>query len=138
MKGGRDPLNKEKGSIQQKAIIELVCNKDMSGWEPKKDPQTNSEKLTERDEKKDSPAEALKVVSYTEENLRGDMWGVLRLDWQTKHACEDASSIPSNGSSGWGFFTWFIIMYAITFHGLTISLTCDQIVPRDFSLYHLW
>jgi len=36
---------------------------------------------------------------------------ILRLKWETEHACEnaeDGGSGPSNGH--WGFFTWFILM----------------------------
>lgn len=38
---------------------------------------------------------------------------VLRLTWYTKHACEsreDSGDDDGNGSTHWGFFTWFVIM----------------------------
>ncbi|KAF2665405.1 hypothetical protein BT63DRAFT_65119 [Microthyrium microscopicum] len=106
MTGGRDPLSSPKG-IQQKAVIELVCNKKMTGWEPKEQPKVKSESLAKRD---DEIAEALKVVSYGEEDVRGEIWGILRLDWQSQYACEDAADIPQDPSTSWGFFTWFIII----------------------------
>lgn len=55
-----------------------------------------------------------------------DKTDVLRLTWHTKHACEGAyknpdndkggsgdgdSDKPTDESSSWGFFTWFILMY---------------------------
>ncbi|KAF1996364.1 hypothetical protein P154DRAFT_416157, partial [Amniculicola lignicola CBS 123094] len=35
---------------------------------------------------------------------------VLRLEWRTKWACKNAPRDADNGSSHWGFFTWFIII----------------------------
>ena len=38
---------------------------------------------------------------------------VLRLTWYTKHACENAQGTGPGGhegSPGWGFFTWLVIM----------------------------
>ena len=37
---------------------------------------------------------------------------VLRLQWTTKYACENAVEHAPDGSSSkhWGFFTWFIVM----------------------------
>lgn len=54
---------------------------------------------------------SLQFKSYKVENEVG----TLRLDWRTKFACEDApppeaEDRPKSRSSGWGFFTWFIIM----------------------------
>jgi autophagy-related protein 27 len=117
MLGGKDPLEPTKGvqQIKQKAIIELLCDRQMSGWEPKPEP---SSKLVERDDeaKGDEPEEnvgsALNFVSYNEEPVSGENWKVLKLQWKTKYACEDASSLPptNGGGSHWGFFTWLIIM----------------------------
>jgi hypothetical protein len=113
--GGKDPFKKAKGvqQIKQKAIIELLCNRKKSGWEPSPDPSESS--LSKRDEDDGAPEEnvgsALTFKSYDLETTKGEEWKVLKLQWETKYACEDASSItPPQRSTHWGFFTWLIIM----------------------------
>lgn len=127
MFGGMFPFNDQKDSTKQKAIIELICSKDMEGWEPSNPPTKKSEKLINRDEGKDdnSHTKALKVISYKDEAVKDEVFGVLRLEWQTKHACEDAILTPGNdgASTGWGFFTWLIIMYVVHEPASSISLT---------------
>jgi hypothetical protein len=113
MQGGRYPFDEKTNSKKQRAIIELICNREMSGWEPAKEPVKKASSLEEQDEKKeDDNKKALKVISYKEEAVKEEVWGVLRLEWQTKHACEDAVNTPGNdgSSTGWGFFTWLIVM----------------------------
>jgi hypothetical protein len=127
MYGGRFPFDEKKESTQQKAIIELICNREMTGWEPAKAPETKSERIRNRDDDNkddDSSKNALRVLGYKDEVVKNEVWGVLRLEWQTKHACEDAVRIPGNdgSSAGWGFFTWLIVMYASS--------------PRTFELLH--
>jgi hypothetical protein len=112
MQGGRYPFDKT-DSTKQKAIIELICNREMSGWEPVKEPVKKARSLEEQDDKKEEDSKnALKVISYKDEDVKNEVWGVLRLEWQTKHACEDAVNTPGNdgSSKGWGFFTWLIVM----------------------------
>jgi hypothetical protein len=111
MQGGRYPFD-QSDSTKQRAIIELVCNREMSGWEPAEEPAKKAGSLEEGDEKKEDNKKALKVISYKDETFKGEVWGVLRVEWQTKHACEDAVSLPGNdgSSTGWGFFTWLIVM----------------------------
>jgi len=113
---GRDPFEKQKGTTQvkQKAIVELICDKAKTGWEPLPEPSVKSSldgvfdnttaSIMESDE-----AGAIQYISYQEEPIRGENWGVLRLEWKTKYACEDAA-VEHSGSEGWGFFTWFIIL----------------------------
>jgi hypothetical protein len=120
MSGGRDKL--ERKGKKQKAIIELLCDPDRTGWEGQAKPEEKESKLTKRDDhdagdgdddghRDGSDADkSLHFISYKDEKVRGEEWGVLRLEWQTKYACEGASSDPSNRNSHWGFFTWFIIM----------------------------
>ena len=107
--GGRDPMTR-KGK-NQKAIIDLICSRDKTGWEPEPEPQKRSvTKLADKteesgDDNKDVDR-ALNFVSYEDENNSQ----VLRLKWFTKYACEDATSIPPATGASWGFFTWFIIL----------------------------
>jgi autophagy-related protein 27 len=135
MTGSRDPFEPPKGGqkgIKQKATIELICNKDKTGWEPGKDPK-GEKKSRKRDDDGDdkhededddkhenqdgdnggSPADdgaALKFLKYERESTGNEEWDVLRLEWETKYACEDAvTNKPS--TEGWGFFTWLLIMY---------------------------
>jgi hypothetical protein len=112
LSGGRDPMTR-KGK-NQKAIIDLICTRDKTGWEPEPEPQKKS--VTKRDDKTedggddnndaDDEKRALKFVSYDDE----DNSRVLRLKWLTKYACEDATSNPPATRASWGFFTWFIIL----------------------------
>src|ERR1700748_969919 len=117
MLGGKAPVDKTTGrkQIKQKAIVELLCNREMSGWEPSPDPSAS--KLVRRDDESDddTPKEnagsALQFKSYDEEDIKGEPWKVLRLQWQSKYACEDASSsVPPSRDGHWGFFTWIFLM----------------------------
>lgn len=119
MSGGSSPLQKKPGQqqIKQKAIISMICDREKTGWEPKPDPSASKSKKRD-DDPEDAPEEnvgsSLQFKSYEQETMRGDIFGVLKLEWETKYACEDASSVPpaGNGTSGYGFFTWLIIVYA--------------------------
>lgn len=109
---------------KQKAIIEMICDKDMEGTEGFANGQKmmgfdayammqKREEGDGKDREDEEPLpdldkdKALKFVSYKTEK---DDVGVLRLEWKTKYACEgaEAPSTPSKGS--WGFFTWFLIV----------------------------
>ena len=50
---------------------------------------------------------SLKFLKYGPD-IADDTVDLLRLEWRTKYACEDAPK--ENVSTGWGFFTWFILM----------------------------
>lgn len=140
LKGGKHPLSGPvKERHEQKAIVEFLCDPDKTGLEGEwtsedryEEPSAN--KLRRRDdgdEKKEEDGEeddgsesglehqlkeedsALIWDSYGKDDKGAD---VLRLTWHTKYACEEKrdddndDSGDSNTSSGWGFFTWFIIM----------------------------
>ena len=106
--------------MDQMAIIEFVCDKERTGLEgdekddrDKDEDDTEDEKFRRREEEDetDSPkGKSLKFNSYKEEKLDKKTVGVLRLEWRTKYACEDASGGLGESSGRWGFFTWFIIM----------------------------
>jgi autophagy-related protein 27 len=124
MTGGREPFKPKDGKkgTKQKAIIELLCDKEKSGWEPDSDPNEKRRKRQEQDgEGEDQPEEppvdepqddgknALKFVSYGPEPVGNEAYDVLRLTWNTKYACEGAAANVPSGEH-WGFFTWMIIM----------------------------
>jgi hypothetical protein len=109
----------------QKAIVEFLCDTSVSGnegFEDEKggaiDPRAYG-RMQRRDDKDDGDEEPdlpdldkgknLKFLSYKEEGENE----VLRLQWKTKFACEnakDAKDPDQEKSAGWGFFTWFIII----------------------------
>lgn len=111
---------------KQKAVISFICDKDMSGNEGN---ESDDKKRRRRDDDEDNgddgdkkpdgdryvqdPKSALQFVSYQFEEDGKNSMDVLRLNWKTKYACEEASDDDDNTGSkkaGWGFFTWFILM----------------------------
>lgn len=132
LKGGKHPLNgPTKERREQRAVIEFLCDKEKSGlegeWESEDRYDGDDKKLRKRDDKDEdddgveSGVEhqlikddaALVWESYAPNDA--DNMDVLRLTWHTKYACENADDISDgdddkDGSSHWGFFTWFIIM----------------------------
>jgi len=150
MTGGKDPFQKQKGVTQkkQKAIVELVCDKEKTGWEPLPEPNLRKRDDEEDDAPEDDAPEndapeenvgsSLIFHSYEEEFIRDEIWGVLRVQWQTKYACEDyASTAPSPRSSGWGFFTWMIIILFLGIAGYVIMgswVNYNQYGARGFDL----
>lgn len=119
MNGGKYPETKE--GKPQKAIVEFLCDRELTGLEGFDDANEKDVKRAEEngDEDGDDNVElpdldkgkSLQFVSYKSE---GDSeTGVLRLRWKTKYACEgEAAKTPKQRkkSAGWGFFTWFLIM----------------------------
>ena len=115
MNGGKHEKQK------QKASVELVCQRDESGGEARKraeddeddDDDEGDGKNKAHDDKGETQSDGhggtLKLVSWEVEE---DDAKVLRLEWMTKYACEDAdgSDEGSSTSGSWGFFTWFLIM----------------------------
>jgi autophagy-related protein 27 len=110
------------GGNPQKAIIEFVCNPEKTGLEgmeeDKEDVENEDEDKRRRraeDDGEEQPEDpdkghALQFISYKDDvQIKGKTWGVLRLQWETKYACENARDEARSGS--WGFFTWFIIVY---------------------------
>lgn len=115
--GSRYPLNGKSG-VKQKAIIEFICDPSLTGNEGccdddkereprriRKDEEENGE-LPDLDKGK-----SIQFKSYREQP-NGDAW-VLRLEWRTMYACENAKDIAPPKQGGWGFFTWFIIVYVV-------------------------
>ena len=107
--------------MKQKAVIQLQCDKERTGLEQKrlrrrdeKDDKKDKddEKDDDDDEEEEPRTSSLEFVSYGQVEGK-EKSEVLRLNWRTKFACEDyADSDEAIRKSGWGFFTWFILMYA--------------------------
>lgn len=108
--GGFKLVNKDRR--KQKAIINFVCDKSRTGLENLPDAlqdQYTEDKLKRDGEDAVDGTPSLEFLQYKEE----DGVDVLRLKWRTSHACEDAKEgEDKKKSQSWGFFTWFIIMYA--------------------------
>lgn len=136
MKGG----TKKDTNIPQKMVIELICSKesgldgvnngdqqvdDMTArWE--RSDENEHDEVTEEEDDEKSPDDddedsgsPLQFISYAPQPGKGSdskkTFDVLRIRWRTKYACEDQADkqedTPGQSSSGWGFFTWFIIMF---------------------------
>jgi len=117
----------ENSKRYQKAIIEFICDKDKTGleglWDPEdkyeddgEDEKRKREEAEDDDEKKqtnrgyDPEKSSLKYVSY-KQDAEDEKRDILRLEWYTKHACEDQKDEDdAEKKSSWGFFTWFILM----------------------------
>lgn len=100
----------------QKAVVKFICDKDRTGNEDK---DSTEHKIDERRRALDDDSEtegnnnsSLRFVSYGAD----DDMDILRLDWNTKYACEGNQKGTGDDSdddvksAGWGFFTWFIVM----------------------------
>lgn len=112
LKGGRWPLKKEndKNRKDQQAIIELVCDKERTGLEGEMAPEDkyDSDAISRRDDGTEPSSASLTFVSYPGTNEKID---TLRLNWRTKHACENMKDeTDAEQKKHWGFFTWFILM----------------------------
>jgi hypothetical protein len=114
--------------VNQRAIIEFVCDKERTGLEgdekdggeheddkndDKKDGDKKEDKIRRRDENTKGKCEdsdnSLRFCGYDfEEESKDKKVRTLRLEWRTKLACEDAPA--ADGGSHWGFFGWFFIM----------------------------
>jgi len=93
---------------KQRAVIQLQCDKERTGND---DEERRRKRDDKEDDKKDTtPSDpSLTFVSY------GPVEGkeaieVVRFNWRTKYACEDYADSDEARKTGWGFFTWFILM----------------------------
>ena len=101
----------------QRAIIEFQCDEERSGnegFEEKK--RRRDDKKGEDDGEEEGDKKSLTFVSYGKVDDKTD---VLRLNWRTKYACEDYADRDDEDDEGgkkggWGFFTWFILMYVFS------------------------
>ena len=111
---------------KQKAIIEFLCDADFEGTEGFGDDSRAmdigefggmSKREDEGDDGEDNrelpDLDKGKALQFKRYDTDKDDISVLRLEWKTKYACEDAAppkKDPSNKAKGWGFFTWFLII----------------------------
>ena len=113
----------ESGKRSQKAIIEFICDENRTGlenlYEPEDKYDEDTVKREESDavEEDDSDSPSLQFFGYDENN--GDV-DILRLTWRTKYACENSKDEQdAEKAQHWGFFTWFIIVYAPSIFALS-------------------
>nr|OQO26759.1 hypothetical protein B0A51_05643 [Rachicladosporium sp. CCFEE 5018] len=117
LNGGKYPDNKS--GKAQKAIIEFICDRDVDGTEGFGEEKTERDDDDDRDDDGSrlpdlDKGKSLQFVSYKSEG--DDQTGVLRLSWKTRYACEGEADkapvkAPGSKSSGWGVFTWFLIIF---------------------------
>jgi len=117
LSGGKSNNNNKNGK-KQKAVIEFLCDPENDGKDtevddrpedPDEDGKGEGEKR--KREEKENKEKSLRFISYKDEKGdKGEEWGVLRLEWNTKYACENAVDMPKEAGAHWGFFTWLIII----------------------------
>lgn len=114
MHGGYNEVGDKNKKKPQKAIVEFLCDKERKGDENLYESEDKypakmmkrAEELEKKDEEDKTPS-----LEFVEYNQSGDI-DILRLKWRTKFACEGSKGDQdASKSSGWGFFTWFILMY---------------------------
>jgi autophagy-related protein 27 len=130
--GGLFPL--ERGGVEQRAVVDFVCDNDKSGlegeWEP--EDEYESARMRSRARRQDAAAPAgEKQLLKDGAALLFDGYGpgegkdkdvrVLKLTWRTKEACngkrddggdrdDGGKDDDGRGTTHWGFFTWFVVM----------------------------
>lgn len=137
MSGGRAPL--ERNGKEQRAVIEMLCDKNKDGTEGEVDPtgeyisvpadgasQRRAEGEEDGQDGNESPTTEHQLLKTGDKNgtaLIFDSYGpladngrldILRLTWYTKFACESQDDNGGEGRSGsnehWGFFTWLFML----------------------------
>jgi hypothetical protein len=102
----------------QRAVIQFICDPDRTGEEQGRqiraakdeDDKDDKDKDGDDDDDEEKPqTSSLTFVSYGPSGDKEDR-EVLRLDWRTKYACENYAGGDGAKKTGWGFFTWFILM----------------------------
>ena len=110
---GGQYIDENKAKKDAAAVIEFQCDPTRSGLEGL---DTSEESGQEAEEKR---LRAREEISARTPSLQFKSFGpsdnnsyVLKLDWLTRYACDDSLSKKGDSSGAWGFFTWFIVMYA--------------------------
>jgi autophagy-related protein 27 len=110
---------------KQRAVIEFQCDKDRTGNEGNEKANSLRQRDDNNDNKEVENENSLTFVSYG--SVEGkELMDILRLNWKTKYACEDAPDDDNiEKKAGWGFFTWFILMYVLaSYPDYRYLLTC--------------
>ncbi|KAJ5901555.1 hypothetical protein N7495_002083 [Penicillium taxi] len=90
------------------AVIDFQCDPDRSGLEgvsTSEDEEVEEKKLVRREKEKKPSSLQFKSFGVEDDDIY-----VLRLDWQTRYACDDYQRGKQDSSSHWGIFTWLIII----------------------------
>ncbi|KAG8630501.1 hypothetical protein KVT40_002120 [Elsinoe batatas] len=105
----------------QKAVVELVCDKERTGNEEVgavvlrgvgRREDGDEDKGKEGEGKEDGDKEKERSLRFVGYPGSADDVEVLRLDWRTKYACENFEDDEEKASGGWGFFSWlFLIIF---------------------------
>lgn len=109
------PFDDRKKGRKQKAVIEFICTPDRTGLEGEEERKEDMDLARRRDkedgEDKDKDQDERRSLRFVSYGASDDI-DVLRLEWLTKYACENATEGGGEGarSRHWGFFPWFIIM----------------------------
>lgn len=90
---------------KQRAVIQLQCDKERTGNEERR-----KRKRDDKEEEEEPSTSSLTFVSYGPVEGKEQM-DVVRFNWRTKYACEDYADSDEAKKTGWGLFTWFILMY---------------------------
>ena len=94
-------------NIRQRAFINFECDPASNDDEGDKDKR--DEDLDPK--KKEHPYQGdLQFVSYSRETEQKYTYDTLRLNWKSPYACADYVGSQPSSSSGWGFFTWLVVM----------------------------
>lgn len=127
---------------KQRAVIQLQCDPDRTGNEARR--MKRDDKEEDGDDEEPSTS-SLSFVSYGPVEGKEKL-EVVRFNWKTKYACEDYADSDEAKKAGWGFFTWFILMYgsirllrdhkSILDSHLT-DFPCKQYIPQCRCLPHL-
>ncbi|KAK5275079.1 type II membrane protein, partial [Exophiala xenobiotica] len=104
---------------KQRAVIQLQCDKERTGNEERRKGKRDGKEKEEDPEDPEEPTtSSLAFVSYGPVEGKEQM-DVVRFNWRTKYACEDYADSDEAKKTGWGLFTWFIL---ITFLGIAAYL----------------
>ena len=91
---------------KQRAIIEFICPKDGS-TERREDDGREGQIKSPSEPADDGKGGKIKFRSYEPDPGAADQ-DLLRLEWDTKYACEDTPKEKTG--THWGFFTWMFVM----------------------------
>ncbi|MCJ1249096.1 hypothetical protein MMC30_006319 [Trapelia coarctata] len=102
---------------KQKAVIEFLCSRDGDNATKERDDEEGEDKGKDngQEEVDDGQGGRLKFLSYDDV----EDTTVLRLQWKTEYACEDAKDVGGK-SGGWGFFSWFFFIIFLSLLGYLI------------------
>lgn len=101
--------NDEKAK-EASAVIDFQCDPDRSGLEGLSTKAENPDAKERRRRDDGEESTRGRSLEFKGFGLTEDDKYVLKLDWRTRYACDEYQRGKTNSSSGWGFFTWLIIM----------------------------